>query len=120
MLECFSYGLTRFSDEYYYLSVNNLYDAGRYWICLESGCGAKNTRGYCTECGGPAPAAKEDWKVDQDAPPDTNILKDQVDWKPVVLHKNFSDKANGAVEQVIVENGNDYPFAVRVRAIRRF
>jgi len=33
LLECFSYGFTRFSPDYYYLAVNNLYDSERWWVC---------------------------------------------------------------------------------------
>jgi len=116
MLECFSYGLTKFSDKYYYLAVNDLYDVGRWWICDK---GVKNAGKFCSECGKPAPA-DENWVVERDEPPNPDILKDSSDWEPVVLYKNFGDKANGAVEKVKEKEDGSYPFAVRVRAIRRF
>jgi len=76
MLNCFSYGLTRFSSDYYYLAVNNLY---------------------------------------KPEPPGTSY--DTSGMTVVILHKDFSDKANGEVKRV-----TDFPdnFSVRIRPLRRF
>jgi len=163
MLECFSYGLTRFSSDFYYLAVNNLYDAGRWWVCgfqywecgklLESTgklclaknqwpenwattaqwtdscaeCGAtpspapkkqqclkRNTGKFCFECGKP-PSPGQGWVEDKNDPPNPNHLKDPLEWELVILHKNFDNAANGAVERVEV-----LPEIIRLRAIRRF
>jgi hypothetical protein len=73
MLECFSYGLTQFSPDYYYISVNS---------------------------------------IDMLNPYDPT---DPTTWEAVVLHKNFTSKANGEVEKVEDFTGN-----IRVRPIRRF
>ena len=114
MLECFSYGLTRFSPDYHYLSVNDLYDATRYWICgsnpthFES---IENTGNYCFECA----AAASDWILDDSYPPNQNFLKNSTVWKPVVFHKNFDNALNGEVEKITV-----FSEPIRVRAIRRF
>jgi len=113
MLECFSYGLTRFSPDYYYLSVNNLYDVGHWWICDG---GVKNSGMYCTDCGKDAPAM-ENWVTEKDAPPDSKNLKGSGEWDPVVFHKNFNEAMNGVVEKV---DKNSLPEIIRLRPIRRF
>ncbi|MCL2196169.1 MAG: hypothetical protein FWB77_00995 [Treponema sp.] len=118
MLECFSYGLTRFSDAYYYFAVNKLYDAGRWWVCTVDGS-VKNRGNYCSNCGeeAPLPAA---WIVDEDDPPDPNNLTDPANpdnWEVVIFHKNFSEAANGVVERVYTLPEGA---VARVRAIRRF
>jgi len=113
MLECFSYGLTKFSPGYYYLAVNNLYSsAPRYWICKTDK--EKNTGKYCSECGtGPDP--NQDWFDQNDAPPNPDFLTDPNDWDSVILHKNFDNDLNGKVE--IAKNAPDI---IRIRPIRRF
>jgi len=121
MLECFSYGLTRFSDGYFYLAVNNLYDTGRWWICQNNaGCGlngegVRNSGNFCTNCSEPAPHESV-WVTDKDAPPNTELLKESSVWDGIIFHKNFSEKSNGAVEQVADSGGNP----IKIRAIRRF
>ena len=120
MLECFSYGLTRFSPDYYYLSVNNLYDVGHSWVCIDPKepkehkaiGGVVNTGDYCIECGVEAPP-KSGWITEKDAPPDPKNLTNS--WEVVVLHKNFDDAMNGLVEKA--ETLSD---VIRLRAIRRF
>jgi len=121
MLECFSYGLTRFSSNYYYIAVDDLYDAGRSWICTpndtsdhSTGDGVKNTGDFCTECGKAASSF-----VEGDDPPDPNRLKDPANWKVVILHKNFNDAANGKVEEITLSDFSESA-TIRVRAIRRF
>ena len=113
LLECFSYGLTRFSPDYYYLAVNNVYDAGRWWICKCMDEGIKNTGKYCTECGEAAP--EKGWVINKDDPPNPENLTDPDTWEVVILHKNFNDAANGKVKRV-----TEFPEPIRVRAIRRF
>jgi len=113
MLECFSYGLTRFSPDYYYLSVNDLYDVGHWWICDG---GVKNSGMYCTDCGKSAPVM-ENWVTEKDVPPDSKNLKDSKTWDPIVFHKNFNDAMNGVVEKA---DNNNLPEIIRLRPIRRF
>ena len=112
MLECFSYGLTRFSPDYYYLSVNNLYDAGRWWKCAADE--RINTGNLCSECGAFAPA-EGGWIIDSDDPPNPDNLTNENVWDIAVLHKNFEDALNGKVEKV-----TEFPEPIRIRAIRRF
>ena len=121
MLECFSYGLTKFSSDFYYLAVNNLYDAGRWWVCgfefvngEKKQCLTRNTGKFCSECGHP-PSPGQGWVEDKNDPPNPNHLKAPAEWEVVILHKNFNDAANGAVERVEV-----LPEKIRLRAIRRF
>jgi len=111
MLECFSYGLTRFSPDYYYLAVNNLYDVGHWWICDG---GVKNSGKHCTACGKEAPGV-EDWLTDKDVPPDPKNLKSSEYWKAIVFHKNFDKAANG-----VIEEADSKPDVIRLRPIRRF
>ena len=118
MLECFSYGLTKFSDDYYYLSVNNLYDAGRYWVCNDASCsgGVINKGKYCSNCGKPIPS-ENNWVIDNNDPPNPDFLTDpaiSTNWKGVILHKNFDKAMNGVVEKA------DSASVIRIRPIRRF
>jgi len=119
LLECFSYGFTKFSPDYYYLAVNNLYDAGKWWVCgcVTNGEGVKNTGKFCTNCGAAAPA--QGWIENKNDPPNPAHLKDESAWEVIILHKNFEQAANGTVERV---NVSDIPddLLIRVRAIRRF
>jgi len=115
LLECFSYGLTRFSPDYYYLAVNNLYASGRWWVCTCMQEGVQNRGNFCSECGQPAPS--QGWIIDKDDPPNPAHLKDENEWEAVILHKNFDNAANGVVEKVTEVPEN---LLIRVRAIRRF
>ncbi|MCL2230491.1 MAG: hypothetical protein FWC01_05295 [Treponema sp.] len=120
MLECFSYGLTRFSPDYYYLSVNNLYAAERHWTCQNPVCGLngngiRNTGNYCTNCAQEAPASNV-WVTDTDAPPNPELLTESTLWNVKIFHKDFSQELNGTIEQV--PSSGTQP--IRVRAIRRF
>jgi len=121
MLECFSYGLTRFSPDYYYLSVDNLYAPGRYWTCQNSancslnGDGIRNTGNFCTNCSDPAPLSNV-WETEEDAPPNPDLLTNSSQWVIKIFHKNFSNEPNGVIEEVTNFGNNP----VRVRAIRRF
>ena len=117
LLECFSYGFTRFSPDYYYLAVDNLYDAGKWWVCgcVTNGEGVKNSGKFCINCGAAAPAFG--WIENKDEPPNPAYLNDESKWKVVILHKNFKKAANGTVEEVTEVPDN---FLIRVRAIRRF
>ena len=118
LLECFSYGFTRFSPDYYYLAVNELYDDGRYWVCTATSEGIKNTGDFCSECGAPA----NSWVPEKDQPPNPANLKDSKGWEIVILHKNFENTMNGVVEEIEYKNipDEDLPEIIRVRAIRRF
>ena len=119
MLECFSYGLTKFSPDYYYIAVNNLYAAERWWVCTSTPGdanfhedGIKNTGNFCTVCGNEAP--NTGWI--KDGLLNHNLLTDPDEWVIKIFHKNFSDEPNGAIEEVTSFGNNP----VRVRAIRRF
>jgi len=115
MLECFSYGLTRFSSDYYYLAVNDLYSrAPEYWICRNDE--EKNTGDFCPKCG-LGPASDQIFHKQDDAPPDPKNLNKRETWKDnvVVLHKNFDDAMNGVVEKT-----EALPEIIRLRPIRRF
>ena len=115
MLECFSYGLTKFSSDYYYITVNNLYSAPSWWICPDDS--TKNYGNFCSKCG--EDESSSGWVIDNDAPPSSDHLADSADWKLVILHKNFNEKANGTVEAVEI---SELPQGaiLRIRAIRRF
>ena len=114
MLECFSYGLTRFSSDYHYLSVNNLYNSEQYWVCSDSAHEARRNFGnHCSECG--AAAGSNAWVPGDINTPDPSNLTSSSAWAPVVLHKNFKNEANGEVEKI-----NTFSKPIRVRAIRRF
>jgi len=118
MLECFSYGLTKFSSDFYYLAVDNLYDAGSYWVCNDHAPGIINHGFFCFECGEEAPDA-ERWVKNEFDPPSPDKLKDSSSWRVVILHKNFDKAANGVVEEVKLPDLKG-SINVRVRAIRRF
>jgi hypothetical protein len=100
ILECFSYGLTRFSPDYYYLAANN------------QPVQKDKQPKYKKPPEDPEDAMSEDdlynwklnaWKLDK--------------WDVVILHKNFDNKANGEVEKV---DAVPAPFTIRVRPIRKF
>jgi len=94
MLECFSYGLTRFKPDYYYLSVN-----------------------------GQPRSTKSQPKYDIDPNDgDTNqkiTALDLSNWEVVIFHKNFDSELNGKVETVTLD---EFPESevIRIRPIRRF
>ncbi|MCL2186089.1 MAG: hypothetical protein FWB86_09600 [Treponema sp.] len=114
MLECFSYGLTRFKPDFHYLSVNDLYALGQHWICSGTSPAhspIENTGKFCVECGKPA----SDLISDDSYPPNPDFLKNPSNWKPKVFHKNFKNEPNGAIEPVTT-----FSQPIRVRAIRRF
>jgi len=114
MLECFSYGLTRFSPRFYYLAVNNLYIAPSWWICVNEAM--RNQGNFCTTCGDPAPPPTG-WVRNDDEPPNPDFLADPSVWEIVILHKNFDNHLNGIVERVDASSISE---SIRVRAIRRF
>jgi len=126
MLECFSYGLTRFSPDYYYLAVDNLYDAGRWWVCgacVGSGeDGIKNRGDFCSNCGEP-PGASNGWITEKNDPPNPDLLTAPSLWNVKIFHKDFSQELNGTIEEVtsdfsrFTSSGSQ---SIRVRAIRRF
>jgi hypothetical protein len=73
MLGCFSYGLTKFSPDYYYLAVNNI---NKYQYILTT-----------------------DADYDEDDPATWKWVW-ECEGEVVILHKNFDDKLNGEIEKV--------------------
>jgi len=93
MLECFSYGLTRFKPDYYYLSANGQ---------------PRSTKSV------------PKYNIDlNDSPSDKANDLDLIHWDVVLFHKNFDSKLNGEVETVAMDK---FPRSevIRIRPIRRF
>jgi hypothetical protein len=98
MLECFSYGLTGFSPDVYYLAINTTEDFP----------GTQNPS--------PDPEKKLRYKG-------TTWEVDESTWTAVVYHKNFDKAANGVVEKIKkedIDGLDDKNLAIQVRAVRRF